>query len=81
VRKHLINPYTGYACKNHTGKKYGKLKVLEPDFDFKWPFTSNRGIVWKCECECGNIKHTLSKYLVDGTVASCGCANGKKIKK
>jgi len=77
VCKWLINPYTGKRLKDHTGKKYGKLTVLKPDFKAEWKFTGNRGIIWICKCECGKTISTLSTYLTRGTTKSCGCAKKK----
>lgn len=42
-----------------TGKKIGKLTVLERDDDDPRP-----GIHWKCRCECGNIKSYSSDCLL-----------------
>lgn len=29
--------------------------------------------MWRCKCECGNYKDTISKSLKNGDVKSCGC--------
>lgn len=53
-----------------TGKKIGKLTVLERDDNDSRP-----GVHWKCRCECGNIKTYSSDCLLkkDRPVQSCGC--------
>lgn len=45
-------------------------------------------VVWKCKCDCGNIKEVLADELKKGLVKSCGCLrdekrklNGKKYQK
>lgn len=48
---------------NLTGKKFKKLLVLE--------YMGNS--LWKCECDCGNIKNIHSQALRTGKVISCGC--------
>ena len=37
--------------KDLVGNRYGKLVVLE-DSGLRAP---NRGVIWKCQCDCGNI--------------------------
>lgn len=49
-------------------KVYGFLKAIEPTNKRK-----HNCIVWKCECECGNITYVRSDSLRDGSIASCGC--------
>lgn len=50
-----------YNKKDLTGKRFGRLTVLEE--------TSNRidngSIVWKCKCDCGNVIEISSKRLVN----------------
>jgi hypothetical protein len=50
-----------------TNKRFGKLVALEP--------TDKRNgsqIVWKCQCDCGNIKEVMGNMLKSGQVSSCG---------
>lgn len=35
--------------------------------------TKDRGIIWKCQCTCGEIKDVASIYLINGDSTSCGC--------
>jgi len=50
-----------------TGKKFGKLTVLE--------FAEKRGntVYWKCVCDCGKEKTIRSGHLTSGNTKSCGC--------
>ena len=50
-----------------TGKVYKKLTVIE-----RIP-SGNRGVRWKCLCECGNEVVAYSADLVAGNKGSCGC--------
>lgn len=50
-----------------TGQVFGKMTVLE------YVGILKRHSVWKCRCECGNIKRVLGSNLVSGVTASCGC--------
>lgn len=48
-----------------TGKRYGKLTVLEYDPEKK---------KWKCQCDCGGIAYKDTGHLNSGSAVSCGCA-------
>lgn len=76
---------TSCGCKLHeqpynfideTGNKYGRLTVLE------YVGRNNDGkTLWKCSCECGNIKITTGKSLRAGLCLSCGCLKSKGEEK
>lgn len=59
--------------KDLKGQRFGKLLVLK-ETSFK---KEQRGIVWKCLCDCGNISYVLSSSLISGNTCSCGCLNSK----
>jgi len=60
---------TNFFFKDISGQRFNKLIAIEP--------TEKRNgsgcIVWKCQCDCGNSRLVPSKYLLDGSVKSCGC--------
>lgn len=56
-----------------TGMRSGKLVALEPTDEKK-----NGSIVWKCQCDCGNIVYQPAFKIAGGFVKSCGCARGEK---
>ena len=45
-----------------TGKKFGRLTVLEPTEEK----TKDGRRIWKCKCDCGNIKFTTCQNLKRG---------------
>ncbi len=50
------------------GKRFGRLVALEP--------TNRRSgtyVVWRCQCDCGNITYAAVGNLKRGNVTSCGC--------
>ena len=49
-------------------QRFGKLVALEPTEERK-----NNSVVWKCQCDCGNVCFVSRKSLMDGTKSSCGC--------
>ena len=59
------------------GHKYNKLLVIES--------TNFRGadgsIIWKCQCDCGNIHYASTNSLRTSAIASCGCFRSKGEKK
>lgn len=47
-----------------TGKRVGKLTVLEYDPEQK---------KWKCQCDCGSMAYKAARHLSNGAAVSCGC--------
>lgn len=61
------------AIKDLTGKKFGKLVVLE------YVEKNDKGQhLWKCKCECGNTVIKNGKLLQNGHIKSCGCMQKAK---
>ncbi len=59
-----------------TGKRFGKLVVLE--FDHKQVVAYENGkkrttYFWKCKCDCGNFVVRSGNSLRGGYTESCGC--------
>lgn len=59
---------------NLTGKKFGKLTVLQ-----KINRKKNGSWLWLCKCDCGNEKEATTRDLNGKRVRSCGC--GKEAAK
>ena len=60
------------SIRDLTGQRFGKLTALE--------MTEQRNfgaVVWKCQCDCGNIIYVPSKRLQCGDTQSCGCLRSK----
>ena len=53
--------------KDISGERFGRLTAIEPIGK-----TKAGNIIWRCKCDCGNIKDVSTKYLGHGT-SSCGC--------
>lgn len=51
-----------------TGKKFGKLTVLNEDYS-----GGKAGRIWTCTCECGNTTKATCAALRNGGKKSCGC--------
>lgn len=64
-----------------TGQRFGKLVVLERDFENLEKFASKEAR-WKCKCDCGNIK-TIGSYLLrSGQATTCTrCIEREEIGK
>ena len=54
--------------KDIIGKRFGKLVVLEPTNK-----RSGTDVVWKCQCDCGNIAYVATRHLRGNSTKSCGC--------
>lgn len=52
------------------GKKFGRLTIIEDSGERE----SNGSVLWKCQCDCGNITYSNSSNLKRGHTTSCGCA-------
>lgn len=59
--------------KDLTGQRFGKLVVLKRAEEN----TSNGGVVWVCQCDCGTIKNIPGECLRSGASMSCGCMQSK----
>ena len=55
--------------KNLLNQKFGLLTVIQETEKRN----NNRSIVWKCQCECGNITYVSEADLISGNTKSCGC--------
>lgn len=55
--------------KNLVGMIFGRWTVISLEGRDK------RTLLWKCKCNCGNIRTIRSSSLIKGTSKSCGCLN------
>lgn len=53
---------------DYVGQTFGLLTVIE-----KTDKRQNGNIIYKCQCECGNIIETTQWHLKSGGSRSCGC--------
>lgn len=54
---------------NLTNQRFGKLTALEAT-----NMRQHKSVVWKCQCDCGNIHYVAASRLREGSIQSCGCA-------
>lgn len=54
-----------------TGKRFGRLIVLNMDKVVKYGKTSSQW--WYCKCDCGTLKTVMRQNLTSGDIVSCGC--------
>ncbi len=59
-----------------TGETFGRYTVLA--YEGK---TKDRKSLWRCKCECGNVRVVLGKHLRSGHTASCGCYAKDRIRE
>lgn len=59
---------------NLIGQTFGKLKVIEETSK-----RQNKSVVWKCQCECGNIIEVSTKGLrSDGIIQCLNCGKNRQ---
>jgi len=51
-----------------TGQRFGRLVVMSPAPPYKGKYAQ-----WRCICDCGNEKITITASLKNGRTKSCGC--------
>lgn len=61
---------------NMLNKTFGRLKVLSKD-----GVDNHRRIMYRCECECGNVTRVSGTRLRNNRVKSCGCYRLEKLKE
>lgn len=61
---------------NLLNQKFGKLLVIEETSKRK-----NNSVVWKCQCDCGNIQEFSTKELrSDGIIQCSKCGHNRQMK-
>lgn len=63
------NNRLGKPSNDLIGKKFGKLLILEKTNNSN----PNNGIIWKCQCDCGNICYKTTSSFHKNLINSCGC--------
>lgn len=63
-----------------TGQKFGKLTVIERDYDYIKEHNLKQKIVhWRCKCDCGNYTTVSSQSLRAGSTIQCSlCKSGNE---
>lgn len=66
-----------------TGKNFGRLTVVERDFERDKNSKTKCNAHWLCKCDCGNpILSSVTGYqLKTGHTQSCGCYASEQISK
>lgn len=62
-----------YSFVDLTGRKFGRLTVLEEAGRNKWG-----SVLWKCFCDCGNKIIASTSNLNGGNTKSCGCYKSER---
>ena len=61
--------------KDLTSQKFNRLTVIEQNG------RQSGKVVWKCQCDCGNIINVIGSNLTSNKVKSCGCLRREKQSK
>lgn len=70
IGKRVVNKTKngGRKPEDLTNRKFGKLTALEMTLERK-----GGSVVWKCQCDCGNIAYIPAVSLKNELTKSCGC--------
>ncbi|MCC8068809.1 MAG: hypothetical protein LIO71_03535 [Ruminococcus sp.] len=69
LNKEIVSKIGQRTKKDIVGQKFGHLTVIK-DSGLR---AHNRGIIWTCQCDCGNIINVRGDQLKSGEYVSCGC--------
>lgn len=58
---------------NMTGQRFGSLVVIERDEN------KGKSVMWKCQCDCGNVVAVDGRNLRHGKTKSCGHCNDLRV--
>lgn len=77
--KEVLNAAGKKRISNLVGKQFGRLTVIK-DSGKREP---SGGVLWECQCSCGNIAYVSTSNLTRPNEAtiSCGCAKSKGEEK
>lgn len=64
------------SFKDKMGQRFGKLVPIGIEARSK-----NREIIWRCLCDCGNLRTVIGSRLVSGRVQSCGCLQKERTRE
>jgi hypothetical protein len=64
-----VNTTMHKNTKDISNKRFGMLVAKEPT-ELR---QSNKFVIWKCICDCGNEHYSSSHDLISGSTRSCGC--------
>lgn len=63
---------------NLSGQIFGKLTVLHDSGKRR---SGSGGVIWTCQCECGQQKDIRQDALLSGSTISCGCLKSRGNEK
>ena len=64
-----------------TGRRYGRLTVLERAGSYRPPDGFGTSATWWCKCDCGSIIEVNGRSLRQGFTQSCGCLRAERIRE
>ena len=60
-------------CIDLSGRRFGRLLVL-----FKTDKRDGSHVMWRCQCDCGNVADVSARDLLHRGTVSCGCNRREK---
>ena len=71
--KYLSIAHKNKNCIDISGQRFGKLIVLNRDYQTEQQHKNNHNTYWLCQCDCGNKISVMKSSLTMGKTISCGC--------
>lgn len=63
------------------GKRFGRWIVIDSAPNRVSESGKTHSIMWKCKCDCGNIKNVGARALKTGASLSCGCLQKERVSE
>lgn len=78
-KKEILASEGRNRASDFVGKHFGHLTILKDSSERD----NKGGIVWECQCDCGNITYVSTSNLTrpNGATISCGCVKSKGEEK
>mgnify|MGYP007045652126 CR=1 FL=1 len=78
-KKEILASAGRNKASDFVGKHFGHLTILKDSSERD----NKGGIVWECQCDCGNITYVSTSNLTRpyGATISCGCVKSKGEEK
>lgn len=64
-----------YPVLQLAGKRFGYLTVVAREVN-----NNRQSSVWRCVCDCGNVRSIVGSYLQLKPLISCGCKGDRRIR-
>lgn len=72
-------PYKLQVRSDITGRRFNRLVVIKVVGKYYHPNGAGYALLWRCQCDCGQLTDVATRNMVSGKTKSCGCHNRARI--